>query len=209
MRSSRRGRGGIGRRCTRVDGRGVALGSYRRLARGPATHRPVRCCRSRSSPGRPTRSRPTWSARSSGGRGVGGGRLVEVEAYLAGVDPAAHGYRGVTSRNRALFGPPGVLYVYRSHGIHRCVNVSCLAEGLGTGVLFRALEPLGDLTVLRRNRGDAAAHGGRGAAGIGPGEPWAGIGRRARLERGSLWGGIRYLRARRRVHGRWSRGLGA
>jgi len=91
-------------------------------------------------------------------RGVGGGRLVEVEAYLAGIDPAAHGYRGVTERNRALFGPPGVLYVYRSYGIHRCVNASCLAEGLGTGVLFRALEPLGDLTVLRRNRGDDACN---------------------------------------------------
>ena len=87
-------------------------------------------------------------------RGVGGGRLVEVEAYLPGVDPAAHGYRGITARNRALFGPPGVLYVYRSYGLHYCVNVSCLAEGLGTGVLFRALEPMGDLTVLRRNRRD-------------------------------------------------------
>lgn len=88
-------------------------------------------------------------------QGVGGGRLVEVEAYLAGTDPAAHGYRGVTPRNRALFGPPGVLYVYRSYGVHYCVNASCLAEGLGTGVLFRALEPMGDVTVLRHNRQDA------------------------------------------------------
>lgn len=90
-------------------------------------------------------------------RGVGGGRLVEVEAYLPGVDPAAHGYRGVTARNRALFGPPGVLYVYQSYGIHRCVNVSCQAEGLGTGVLFRALEPMGELGILRGNRGDASS----------------------------------------------------
>jgi DNA-3-methyladenine glycosylase len=88
-------------------------------------------------------------------QGVGGGRLVEVEAYLPGIDPAAHGYRGLTPRNRALFGPPGVLYVYRSYGLHFCVNVSCFAEGLGTGVLFRAFEPLGDLTGIRRNRGDA------------------------------------------------------
>jgi DNA-3-methyladenine glycosylase len=90
-------------------------------------------------------------------RGVGAGRLVEVEAYLPGVDPAAHGYRGVTVRNRALFGPPGVLYVYQSYGIHRCVNVSCLAEGQGTGVLFRALEPTGELGIMRRNRGDASS----------------------------------------------------
>jgi len=89
--------------------------------------------------------------------GVGGGRLVEVEAYLPEIDPASHGYRGPTPRNRRLFGPPGHVYVYRSYGVHYCVNFVCLREGSGTGVLVRALEPLGSLEQLRRNRGDAEA----------------------------------------------------
>lgn len=84
--------------------------------------------------------------------GVGGGRLVEVEAYLPDGDPACHAHRGMTARNRAMFGPPGTVYVYISYGIHHLLNLVCDLEGVGAAVLVRALEPLGDLSVLLRNR---------------------------------------------------------
>ncbi len=90
--------------------------------------------------------------------GVGGGRLVEVEAYLPQNDPACHAYRGRTQRNAVMFGPPGHLYVYLSYGIHRLLNLVCDREGVGSAVLVRSLQPLGDLTCLRRNRGDLDQH---------------------------------------------------
>lgn len=86
--------------------------------------------------------------------GVGGGRLVEVEAYLPDDDPACHAHRGMTARNAVMFGPPGHLYVYLSYGIHYLLNLVCDAPGVGSAVLVRALEPMGDLDVLRTNRGD-------------------------------------------------------
>jgi DNA-3-methyladenine glycosylase len=85
-------------------------------------------------------------------RGVGGGRLVETEAYLPAGDAACHAARGLTPANTCLFGPPGTIYVYVSSGIHRLLNLVCGEEGHGTGVLLRALEPLGEVGGLRANR---------------------------------------------------------
>jgi DNA-3-methyladenine glycosylase len=80
------------------------------------------------------------------------GRIVEAEAYSSD-DPASHAFRGRTEKNRALFGQVGHAYIYLSHGIHPCLNISARGGRPAGGVLIRALEPLHGMDLMKRFRG--------------------------------------------------------
>lgn len=79
------------------------------------------------------------------------GRIVEVEAYLAKNDPACHAARGITPRNKSMFGPPGLLYVYSLHTRY-CMNVVTEDSGIGAAVLIRAMEPEQGIEAMLQNR---------------------------------------------------------
>jgi DNA-3-methyladenine glycosylase len=87
------------------------------------------------------------------GRKLLAGRIVEDEAYLGPLDPAAHAFNGPTARNAVLFGPPGHAYVYFIYGNHYCTNVSCTPKGNGGGVLLRAMEPVLSVHAMAEARG--------------------------------------------------------
>ena len=98
------------------------------------------------------RSAPALLGATLTGRGVAL-RITEVEAYFGPTDPGSHGYRGMTERNRRLFGPPGTLYAYRSYGIHTCVNVVSAPAGTSSGSLLRGAAVVEGVDVARTRRG--------------------------------------------------------
>ncbi len=81
------------------------------------------------------------------------GRIVEVEAYLGEHDLASHSSKGKTKRCEVMFGPPGFAYVYLIYGMYHCTNIVTETEGVGSGVLLRALEPVKNITQRTQGPG--------------------------------------------------------
>ncbi|MEQ1834453.1 MAG: DNA-3-methyladenine glycosylase, partial [Candidatus Eisenbacteria bacterium] len=137
------------------------------------------------------------------------GTIVETEAYGGADDPASHAWRGMTPRNRVMFGPPGYAYVYFTYGMHHCFNIVCGPEGRPMAVLVRALEPVRGAAGM--NALAAAASRPRTRAALAPHRLAAGPGRLARvlgldrrhdgldLTRGPLWLAAPVAGARGRV----------
>ena len=92
---------------------------------------------------------------STSAEGTVGVRITEVEAYLGEHDPGSHAFRGQTNRNKAMFGPPGHIYVYFTYGMHHCVNIVCGHPGQATGVLIRAGEVVDGVPLAERRRPSA------------------------------------------------------
>lgn len=102
-----------------------------------------------------------WTLRSVIGQGPVSVTITETEAYAGSDDPASHAYRGGTTRNATMFGRAGLLYVYRSYGIHWCMNVVVGAEGVGNAVLLRGGDTTEGLDIVmeRRRRSDQLTNG--------------------------------------------------
>ncbi len=81
------------------------------------------------------------------------GKVVETEAYLHDTDKASHSYKGMTERNKPMFEQGGILYVYKSYGIHHCINVVTEEKGKGAAVLIRAVEPVSGIGIMQNRRG--------------------------------------------------------
>jgi len=84
--------------------------------------------------------------------GIISGKIVESEAYLGQEDPGSHAYRGITRRNRIMFGPAGKAYIYLVYGNHYCLNVVTEKDGVGGAVLIRALEPKEGIQLMKKHR---------------------------------------------------------
>ncbi len=108
---------------------------------------------------------------TTGGARVAG-RIVETEAYIGPHDPASHGAEriGRTARNQAMFGAPGIAYVYRSYGVHWCLNAVTHEREYPAAVLIRAVEPITGIAVMRRRRFGNVDHPGDRDLCSGPGK---------------------------------------
>ena len=87
--------------------------------------------------------------------GLSGGVIVEVEAYICAIDPAAHGFQRETPRTRIMYGPPGHAYLYFNYGMHWMLNISSEPDRVGGAVLLRAIQPTVGLELIRQRRGEA------------------------------------------------------